>query len=259
MIIAARPPGLPRRSMTMPSAERNWSIAFWKAASTAVIQTLNADDAGAGAAGVVTLRSIDTRTNIVGRLPTVTGSPRLGPRGRRILVTTAPVRRRRLIGDRSVRRTTQPGLAARHACSWASAAASPRRCCRAAARRASRRCSGRSSRDARPRRPAPLGIDRRHDQVTIDQPHVEARLALRGSSMSVACRASRESRRSARARGDRACRRAQRAARRASGRRHRLRAQLAADLVPLRRIECRIEVACRGRSSRQCRRSRRPP
>ena len=74
MIIAASPPGLPRRSTTMPLAARNRSTACWKRGSTPGIQTLK-PITPAVAPCAVRRSSLSTRTYIVGRLPTVAGCP----------------------------------------------------------------------------------------------------------------------------------------------------------------------------------------
>ena len=73
MIIAASPPGLPRRSITMPSAlAKLVDRLSGTGRSTAVIHTLKPMTPAAFPAGVG-ITDDDTRTYIVGRLPTVTG------------------------------------------------------------------------------------------------------------------------------------------------------------------------------------------
>ena len=102
----------------MPSAERNRSIAFWNSGSTAVIHTLNPIRPAEAPPGVG-LSDDDTRTYIVGRLPTVTGCPASCFRSISF-VTAAPAPSIKVTTERLPEAPRRRGMASRHACSCAS-------------------------------------------------------------------------------------------------------------------------------------------
>ena len=101
----------------------------------------------------------------------------------------------------------------------------------------------------------PSAIDRGDDELLVDQPDVEARLAAQVGAIARRVRRTPGSRRNARARGGRACRPARRAARPAS-RRDRLRTQLLAGRDSTARRRTPDRSGDRGRWSTRRRRSR---
>ena len=256
MIIAASPPGLPRRSITNPSALRKSIDRLLKRAVHRRHPDVESDDpALLSRRACACSADDDTRTYIVGRLPTVTASPCSGDRRMRLRHGRAVAIEKRDL-DRRIGAPRSRDTLLRQASSCASRAAGHRAIAdqqRRHRRRAdplhdpARAYAGRGRAAGR--------IDRGDDEL-LRSAGRRVRARRSGRRDRRACRARTGSRRNARVRDGRACRRAR--VRNSPGVRGRdgLRPQLVADRVPAARRRTPDRSDGRGRSTRRRRTSR---